>query len=223
MPVTYELRLLADAARVPAHHTAALHRELLAHSPVVLLGRPFGERFYYKTLVQEGYIRGLVAYVDGVPAGFVVATTDSAGFMGKALRRHPFRIGWLLGLSVLRDPRRLGALWEAWRIMRGQQAPVTQDAAEILSFGVLPEFRDRKFFQQTGIKISLDLMDAMICELSGDGVDTIRVVVDEDNLQARLFYQAAGFALAGQHVPGWRKVTVEYVWRASDESSADTT
>lgn len=222
MSVIYELRLLADSARVPPHDVAALHRALLAHSPLVLLGRPFGERFYYKTLVQERYIRGLVAYVDGMPAGFVVATTDSAGFMGKALRRHPFRIGWLLGLSVLRDPRRVGALWEAWRIMRGQQAPITQGAAEILSFGVLPEFRDRKFVQHTGIKISLDLMDAMICELSGDGVDTIRVVVDEDNLQARLFYQAAGFALVGERVPGWRKVAVEYAWHASDENSTDT-
>ena len=40
-----------------------LHERMLPTSPIVLLGRPFVERFYYSVLPRAGAIFGFVAYV----------------------------------------------------------------------------------------------------------------------------------------------------------------
>lgn len=76
-------------------------------------------QLYYDILPREGLISGAVAYVDGQPAGFIVATPDSARFMRIALRSHWWRI-WVIGISVLREPKRLAAIWEAEQIMRSR-------------------------------------------------------------------------------------------------------
>lgn len=212
----YELQPLDRSERVSARDLTALHTALLRESPVVLLGQRFMEQFYYTTLVREGVLRGAVAYVGGAPAGFIVGTIESAGFMRRALRRHPLRLAGIIGVSVLGDPRRFVPLLEAWRIMRNLPEPVSSegDVGEILSLGVLPEFRSPKFIRQTGLKISLDLVQLMLRQLEAGGARTVRVVVDEDNLEARLFYQGQGWELGEAQPGGWRKPTVEYVWRA---------
>lgn len=212
MRPTYELRPLTALGRVPRDVTA-LHAALLPHSPVVLLGPRFMQHFYYKTLVAEGVICGAIAYVDAEPAGFIAVTMDSTGFLREALKRHPWRLAWLLGTSIWRDLRRIAALWEAWRIMRGQpRIPVEGNVGEILSFGVLPAFRRPGFIRDSGLKISLELLQYALQELQNRGARLIRVVVDEDNLEARLFYQSQGWRLRSERVPGWRKPAVEYSW-----------
>lgn len=217
MQANYVLTPLTPVEQASPSDLTELHCTLLPDSPIVLLGRRFMESFYYKTLVQEGVLCGAVAYVDGVPAGFIVGTVEAAGFMRRALRRHPLRLAWLFGVSVLGDPRRLAALWESWQIMRGQpETPVGADnVAEILSFGVLPTYRSPKFVRQSGLRISLDLLQLMLQQLYACRARRVRVVVDEDNLEARLFYQGQGWELGNERVAGWRKPVVEYVRRES--------
>jgi ribosomal protein S18 acetylase RimI-like enzyme len=200
---------------------AVLHAELLAHSPVALLGADFLRRFYYRVLPRMGLIFGQVAFVDGRPAGFIVATHDASGFMRKALRRHFLRIGLVLAASVLRDPRRLGAIWEGLQILRGlpPQAP-RQPQGEILSMGVLPEFRRREFLVRTRLRIGQDLLAAVLKQVAAHGVGRIRVIVDADNLEARLFYSGQGWVPGLARVPGWRKETVEFLWQGPDSSRA---
>jgi ribosomal protein S18 acetylase RimI-like enzyme len=170
-------------------------------------------RFYYRVLPRLGLICGHVAYVDERPAGFIVATHDSSGFMQAALRRRFLHVAWVLAWSVLRDPSRLGAIMEAVRIMRGLPPPVPgQSGGEILSFGVLPEFRARDFVMRTRLRISQDLLNAAIEQLSRGGTERVRVIVDADNLEARLFYLGNGWRPGMDVVPGWRKVTVEFLW-----------
>lgn len=195
---------------------ARLHGELLAHSPVALLGPDFMKRFYYRQLPRLGLIFGLVAYVDDQPAGFIVATDDSSGFMQRAVRTKFFSIAGTMAWSVLRNPSRLGAIWEAIQIMRGlPPGQANRMVGELLSFGVLPAFRSREFMSASRLRISQDLLNAAVEQMTSRGVNTARVIVDADNLEARLFYLGNGWEPGLDAVPGWRKKTVEFIWHAS--------
>ncbi|NJO12551.1 MAG: hypothetical protein HC872_02790 [Gammaproteobacteria bacterium] len=79
--VRYSLVPFGAASPAPAADLAYLHAQLLPHSPVALLGPDFMQKFYYSALPRLGLIFGAVAYVDEAPAGFIVATADSSGFM----------------------------------------------------------------------------------------------------------------------------------------------
>lgn len=219
--VSYRLAPFGEACADLSVELARLHGELLAHSPVALLGPEFLQRYYYRTLPRLGLIVGQVAYVDDQPAGFIVGTHDSAGFMRAAIRRHFLRIGVVLTASVLRDPRRIAAIWEGLQIMRGlPPSAVGQAPGEILSMGVLPEFRSREFCARTRLRIGQDLLAAVLDQLRARGVSEARAIVDADNLEARLFYSGQGWVPGLSRVPGWRKETVEFLWRGTAPSSA---
>jgi len=154
-----------------------------------------------------------VAYVDEKPAGFIVATHDSDGFMRTSIRRHWLALSWVMATSVLLKPQRLGAVWEAWQIMRHLEAPVTQqEEGELLSFGVLPEYRRPKFIRQTGVRISSDLLDAAMSQIEERGVSLVRVVIDADNREAQIFYHGLGWAMGRDSIPGWRTPSMEFLW-----------
>jgi ribosomal protein S18 acetylase RimI-like enzyme len=205
-----------EGTAAPAADVARLHEALLPQSPIPLLGREFMERFYYSVLPQEGSIRGAVAYVDNQAAGFIVVTHDAAGFMRAALRRHWARIGWLIGTSVLLSPKRIAYVWEALQVMRSAPPPAAEAGAvgQILSFGVLPTYRDFGFVRRTGLKIGVDLLKRGILALEARGVREIRAAVETQNLEAQLFYRGQGFRLTRTHLPGWRVSAVELAWRS---------
>jgi ribosomal protein S18 acetylase RimI-like enzyme len=204
-----------DSSRDYAADLARLHGELLAHSPVALLGPEFMSRFYYRQLPRLGLIFGQIAYVNEQPAGFIVATDDSSGFMQRAVRSRFFSIAATLTASILRDPKRIGAIWEAVQIMRGLPAAQAGNAVgELLSFGVLPAFRTREFMVRSRLRISQDLLSAAVEQMKRLGVASARVIVDADNLEARLFYLGNGWQPGLDVVPGWRKKTVEFLWQA---------
>ena len=214
-PPAYRIEPFDAASGDRSAHLAMLHAELLAHSPVALLGPDFMRRFYYRTLPKMGLIFGAVAYVDDEPAGFIVATQNSSGFMQEALRSRFVEIAAVLGWSVVRQPSRIGAIWEALQIMRGLPAPdPSQPAGELLSFGVLPRYRARDFILRTRLRISQDLLKAVVRQLSDRGVGAVRVIVDADNVEARMFYLGNGWRPGLDVVPGWRKKTVEFLWGA---------
>lgn len=191
---------------------AYLHGALLSHSPVALLGPDFMEHFYYRELPRLGLICGHIAYIDDRPAGFIVATHDASGFMQSALRRRFLAVVAVMVRSVFRDPRRLAAIWEAVQIMRSLPPTAPDDSpGELLSFGVLPDFRSREFMTRTRLRISQDLLDAAVNQIRERGIATIRVIVDTDNVEARLFYLGSGWRPGRDAVPGWRKKTVEFV------------
>jgi ribosomal protein S18 acetylase RimI-like enzyme len=214
----YRLQAFDAQSPSPARDLANLHGQLLPHSPVVLLGPRFMERFYYALLPRADLVFGAVAYWRNQPAGFIVATDDSSGFMGRGIRRHWLRLGWILGTSLLMQPKRIVSVWEAGQIMRHLQPTVLGSrVGELLSFGVLPDYRNRAFLARTGISMARDLLEAALAALRNRGIATVRVIVDDDNLEAKLFYHGLGWELTAQGVPGWKKLTVEFV-KQLDES-----
>jgi ribosomal protein S18 acetylase RimI-like enzyme len=203
----------------PAADLARLHAALLPESPIPLLGSRFMEGFYYRVLPRSGAIRGAVAYVGNEAAGFIVVT-DDGGFMSSALRRHWLQIGWLVGTSVLVAPRRVTYVLEALRLMRTAPAGETRAGGQILSFGVLPAYRDLRFVRSTGIRIGVDLLSRGVGALRARGVREIRAAVHRDNLEAQLFYRGQGWHVTRRGLPGWRVPAVELAWQA-DQPAAE--
>lgn len=215
MPAYHTIRFGPHGPRTPAPAAdlRRLHAGLLPTSPVALLGPRFMERFYYRLLPRAGLISGAVAYVDGEPAGFIVATHDSAGFMRAGLRRHGLALLWVVSTSLLASPARLPAVLEAWRLMRSRPSPPgTATAGEILSLGVVPEYRGSRFLRASGIQIAIDLLERAVEDLRARGRRQIRAVVDRDNTAAKLFYHGRGWTLTRDSVEGWRTPSVEFLW-----------
>ena len=215
MPPAYRLAPFDAAHPAPAAALARLQADLLPTSPLSLLGPRFLERVYYALLPTADLIFGAVAYVDERPVGFIVATADAAGFMGAAIRRWWWRLGAVLATSIVLDPARLAAVWEAVRIMRGfGPAPGGDPGGEMLTFGVLPEYLAPRFVRETGLRLSADLFDCAQEQVAARGVRVVRAIVDADNLPAKFFYKNRGWVLDRTGVPGWRTETVEFIWRA---------
>lgn len=213
--MTYRLVPFDRDTVAPAADLAGLHASLLPESPVSMLGRRFMERFYYRVLPRQGLILGAVAYLDDAPAGFVVATHDSAGFMRSALRRRWPSFVWTLGTSVLLAPRSIRPVWEAAQAMR-KRGPVSDRVSngEILSLGVLPDAQARRSAAAPGARISADLLGSAVAQLQARGVGEIRAMVKADNTPAKLFYIGLGWTLRRSNAQEWRIPTAEFVWRA---------
>lgn len=225
-PRSLNLVAFSAEAAPPAALLARLHAELLPRSPLSHLGPRFMEKFYYSWLPRDGRIFGWVAYVDEQPAGFITATENSEGFMGLAIRRRWPWLGWTLFTSLVLSPRRLRPTWEAIQLMRTRDPEARgRPEGEILSFGVLPEFRSPKFIRKSGHKIGAELMARAIERLGEMKAPVVRAIVDADNRLAQLFYHSQGWELTRDDVPGWREATWEFSLELSDtkESKPDST
>jgi ribosomal protein S18 acetylase RimI-like enzyme len=184
-----------------------LHSELLPSSPVVKLGRPFLECFYYRVLPAQGHIFGAVAYVDGFPAGFIAATADSQGFLRRAARQHFFSIAWLVVQSILAKPSRVVGLWEAVRLMRAR-TPLRSGSTlgEILSVGVRPGYR--KGSGGAG-HLASRLMSVALEQLRSAGAHAVVSVVDQDNAASRRYFESHGFRQRERPPEGWAVPSIE--------------
>jgi len=212
--VRYEIREFGGSipdSRV-ASDLALLHAMLLRHSPLVLMGPDFMKSFYYGLLPADGFICGAVAYCNDEPAGFVVATGDANGFMSKATQKHWLRLCWILLKSVIRRPSGLLAMKEAYDIQSNVQAQeYGPEVGELLSFGVRPEYRSRKFIKESGLHLSSDLFDIAIGQLQVTGKSKLRAIVDKDNLEAQFFYRSNGWRVGLKTVEGWSVPTMEFL------------
>lgn len=208
----YELRPFGEGMPPNAADISALHAELLPRSPITLLGRRFREEFYYRELPALGLVFGAVAYVGGKPVGFGVATDDPDNFLMAAVRRKWPRIVWLLGTSLAGNPRRLAAIWEGMRIQYHRRSPpAARRQGEILSLGVLPEYR-----AQGGLSIARDLVLLLIERFRQKGIHRVVAVIDSDNVASLRFFHKLGFRPSRADVPGWRHASTEMAWEGEE-------
>jgi len=211
MNLNIEYKLFNNLSLPDNEALTSLHMALLPHSPVVLLGRKFMEKFYYQELPRQNLMRGVVVYLNEKPIGFIASTNDSAGFMKKAIIKKYIYLLYILAISVITDPHRILAIWEALQIMlKLPNTACNEKVGELLSLGVLPEYQSGKFQRINGVNISKELVCMSVNDLREWGCDVIRVVVDEDNTPAKFFYHAMGWELTNNKLKGWRVPSVEF-------------
>lgn len=178
--------------RDPLAAVARLHVDLLPHG-LGQLGPRFVLDFLYRPGLRQGKLHVGLARVDGVPAGFVTFTTCPEAYAGGGLAKQLPRATAALTTSALHDPRVVGA---AWRVVRrsSERSPAAIETAdaEILAFGVRPEFRSGPFVRTTGIRLSRALFDHAADRLAGSGYHTVQANVEADNLPTLQFYRFLG-------------------------------
>jgi ribosomal protein S18 acetylase RimI-like enzyme len=196
---------LQPGDRNAVRDVARLHQALLPGSPIPRLGRRFMERFYYRTLVEDGLLAAHLYYVEGRAAGFITLTAVPSRFMAEGLRRHWWGLAGILLWELLADPRRIAVIvWTLRHMGRQGVAPAEPGEGEILSFGVLPEFRTPAFVRRSGRRIAGELFDRAVASLQADGTHRIRAVVETRNREALMFYHARGCQVraGAESVPG---------------------
>jgi len=214
----YSLVEFSKGTDIPVDALALLHQTLLEQSPIVLLGPSFIRDFYYGALAEEGLLFGAVAYVGNEPAGFIVATEDSTGFLRKGIRRQWRQLLLAVSRSILSSPRRIFSVIEALRIMQSRKAePDSDTSSELLSFGVLPAFLVCTDEDGNRLSIGRDLLDSAMNSVRERGATRAIAIVDADNIAAQFFFKSEGWTLARSGVPGWRVPSVELVWEAEPD------
>lgn len=190
---------------------ALLHRLLLPESQVARLGPLFMRSFYYRELAAEGLINADLDYVEGRPAGFIVYTGLASTFMMSGFRRHWLQLCSVLTASVLRDPSLIAHIYGvATAMLRRRQHSSDRSEHEILSFGVLPEYRNAEFIRRTGRRISLELFQRAREYFEREKVKYIRMLVRQDNREALFFYHALGCEFHRLEETGGRIIEVTY-------------
>ncbi len=211
------LALFGPGAPAPVRDAATLHMAHLPESPVCKLGQAFMEDYYYRVLPEAGFIFGVVAYLEGRPAGLTVAAYDSERFMAAAARRTWPALAKHFGLALARDPRRLAGLLEARRIGRMlRRNPSREPIGQVLTFAVNSEFRTKEFRDQTSIRLGSLMMTRIVQEFRRSGTPRIRTFIDSKNAACQVRTAGRGWTLARRNVPGWDSPNHEYVIATSD-------
>ena len=207
--VEYEIAPFDDHNPPVAKDIAYLHRTLLPTSPASKLGLDFLASFYYSTLVKDGHIFGCVAYVDGKPSGLWVGTKDSNGFMQTAIRRHFIRLIMVLVWSILKSPRRIVGIFEAWQLLRAREDS-DELIGETLTIATMSAFRSRAFKAATGVFISQDLAYTGQVEFCRRAVPIVAMFVDQDNVRSQQFNEERGWKRTESSADGWKTPSFEY-------------
>jgi hypothetical protein len=167
---------------------ARLHAQMIPYGPVPRLGRDFMQGTYYKLLPSSGWLKCEVYSQDGTIVGFFSSAKEEGSLL-KALGCFKF---FNLGLGILKAvvclPRRLFVVLE---LLHRSPPKHRVGEAELLSFGVYPEFRN--FVDPlTNKRISLLLFEKCMDSWKGRGVNTVFCRVKRDNLSVLLFYKNYG-------------------------------
>lgn len=172
-----------------------LHMELLDYGPMAGLGSRFIRDVGYRLHMAEDVLRVALCRVGGEPAGFVAYTAQSIGFHRQSLGAHWLRVSWVLTLSLLEDPRRLGNLLRALKVIVSRRREVRRGKdpmGEIVAIAVRRQYLASHIVDSEGRRVSAALVDYCMKKLRDAGVDDMRMLVDADNKGALFLYHGMG-------------------------------
>jgi SAM-dependent methyltransferase/ribosomal protein S18 acetylase RimI-like enzyme len=194
-PPSLLIKEISPSDSAELEEAAALHMELLSFGPMAGLGRRFIRDVCYRMLMEEELLRTAIAYVDGQTAGLVAYTSRSADFHRRGLAAHPFRAAIAALVAVVFSPRRLLALLRGLRVLasrRGDSRRIDDETGEIVCIAVRPKYLVPRFVRLTGIGFSEELVRWGVRYLRRAGCRHVRMLVDEGNKRALLFYHRLG-------------------------------
>jgi hypothetical protein len=182
----------ADVATA-AHLHAVLFQEI---GPIAQLGERLLRRYCYSYVLRSGLMKAMIIEVDGKPAGLAAYTGEPKKLHGAALRSHfPFLAVELIRAIVaqpsllFRIPGAARLFWER----RRESVPEDEGKfAEVVVFGVLPPYVDRRFIRQTGIHVAEILTNYVLDNIWADGFPRMRGVILASNTRALAFFASRG-------------------------------
>ncbi len=190
MPIeTLNPRNAADVNAV-----ADLHLQFLGDSPIVGLGEQFLCRFFYTKLVEDGSVVITICRHEGRIIGYISYTPDPLGFMSRGIRKHFVYLCWLMGVSLLLQPRLFKGVWLALKFVRerGDQARQAEPGlGEVISLVSVPEFQ--KHVPEGGkSRLTVRLFEEMLAYFRGIGHDRVHLLVLPHNRASNILCSIMG-------------------------------
>lgn len=177
----------------PEHHATigALHRIFLPESNVPGLGNLFMNKFYYKILPERGLLKCFFAKYDNKIVGIIVTNKAPYSLISQGMKGNMIKLAFIIGMSVLLKPSRIKFLLSQLKYKADPLLKHYEDtgkAFEILTIGVLPEYRSVKF--DGNKKIAHKMVDHAIAYYKTKGYKYITGQILKTNIAPLKFYQA---------------------------------
>ena len=178
---------------------AHLHAALLPESPVPRMGDRFMRKFYYPQLVGSGLIHCQLCVHESQYVGFIVYTDRPGEFMSRGIRQH---FGSLVGAlwQLPFQPSRLRIVRDVLKEGRRRQRATREKVGEILTMGVLPAYRGRRFGggQQS---IASRMLEQVTAHFAEQGMERVQLVVRSGDVMANAFFESHGFTIEDANYP----------------------
>ncbi len=175
-----------------------LHTALLPESAVSKLGSFFMRKFYYSVLVEKGLIDPYLYDFEGKYAGFISCTDHPFYFMKKGMMSSPFRLFFVLLISILTSPGRIYTLLKMLSDDFPAEAKMElKFSGQFMSFGVLEEYR-KHTAENSSKTIPKSLMDEVFKHFKSKGINSFFLLVLESNERAIRLYKKYNCEILGQ-------------------------
>lgn len=161
----------------------------------------FGSRFfrvYCEALLADPRFFADGFFWEGRLAGFLTYTSDSSALLAAALRRRlaAFATSAAIG-SLTSGTRMASALRALGGVLTAGREPGSDVRAELLSYGVLPEFRRASaFYAERRIHVAQELLHGAFANLYRAGAPSVKIFIQPDPFIQR-FYAREGFHYIG--------------------------
>ncbi len=177
------------------NEVASIYASELPSSLLVLLGRDFLGKFYYKHVAKHPQSVSFVYLVHGKVAGFVVGVREANSFFNRLVKAYFGELVLVLFIAVCKNPWLLGSIIKAvgFMLSKPKGYETETDDAEIITLAVRPEFRTLGFFKDHGVKVANELISVVLNEFRKTGVRRVKAFIEKPNFLAQFFYKNFGF------------------------------
>ncbi len=163
-----------------------------------------GERFnvlYFRSVLEEPlcFVDGY--YSDGRLVGFLAYSPAASEMLRRVVRRRRMRFAAATSAGLLLSPSSLGVVMRiVMAILARVPEPGSEIGAEMLSMGVLAEFRGRRDVHGRSVRVAHDLVQHAFSVLCANGARKVKAFVklEEADPVAKRFWLREGCTLAAR-------------------------
>lgn len=163
-------------------------------------GIEFRQKFYYPALMEDPDCFVWLYLFEGAVAGYIAGTKDCGAFLKRLKRFNPLGLGGLVMKALLKRPG-LSVKYAQMLAFKDRDSASEPHPAEILSFGVYPQFRGRDFKTSTGISVAQALFNKAMESFRLKNVRKFQVLTLQENIAGNRFYEKQGCRKAGVASP----------------------
>lgn len=197
-------------------------QEALPSSVPAILGFEFLSRFYFKNIIKTDKIFGLVYEYNNKILGYITYSIYSGSILLNIIKKNFIPLCLLLIKEIIKNPRKIKIILTLNFLLFQQKKILPQIHPEIVSFGVLPEYRTSyldksigkvkktEFYKKHNIKVAEELLIAALKNLNKLGAKEIKIVTEKNNIASNKFYSkycqpvAVNFKFLGSEICAYK-------------------
>ncbi|MFQ5672487.1 MAG: hypothetical protein ACE5G9_05280 [Nitrospinales bacterium] len=200
---------------------AEIHHAILPKSMMTRLGKKFLTEVYYPVCIEDSRFHCFASIYEGRVAGFMtLVTKGGSGGLIMLLFKRPVALLSALSHMVFHNPK---ACWWSLQIIfhlgLGKKEPLHEIPCELVSSGVLPEFRSAEFVKKTGRRLSRELYLNLVQFMLDHEIPRLKGFTLKQDILTNANVKHLGFKpqFTGR-IPGRNPVNelIAYVWEMEE-------